>query len=312
MGVDGFRLDAVKHIYHNGYSDENPTFLRKFYDRMNASYSGEGDFYMVGEMYDSYNRVAPYYAGLPAFFEFDFWNRLKWALQNDTGRHFAKDVLAMRSAYAAVKSDYIAATKLSNHDEVRAATEIGGVEAKIKLAGAVLMTAPGSPYIYQGEELGYTGTKDGGDEWVRTPVMWDAAKSDLASGALGGKIDNAMLTAAISVENQSKTAGSVLDVYRTFSRLRNIYPALATGTMTKHATYNDTNADANSIAAWYREAQGQRMLVLHNFGGEAERLLLENDKLGKAVGVLGDVLLDAATSQVEMGAYSSVVFLLEN
>ena len=28
MGVDGFRLDAVKHIYHNASSDENPTFLK--------------------------------------------------------------------------------------------------------------------------------------------------------------------------------------------------------------------------------------------------------------------------------------------
>lgn len=25
-GVDGFRLDAVKHIYHNAKSDENPVF----------------------------------------------------------------------------------------------------------------------------------------------------------------------------------------------------------------------------------------------------------------------------------------------
>ena len=33
--------------------DRNPTFLKKFYDRMNESYKaagGEGDFYMVGEM----------------------------------------------------------------------------------------------------------------------------------------------------------------------------------------------------------------------------------------------------------------------
>jgi glycosidase len=312
MGVDGFRLDAVKHIYHNGYSDENPTFLRKFYDRMSTSWSGQGNFYMVGEMYDGYNRVAPYYAGLPALFEFDFWNRLKWALQNDTGRYFAKDVSAMRTAYAAVRPDYIAATKLSNHDEVRAASEIGGSEAKIKLAGAVLMTASGQPYVYQGEELGYRGTKEGGDEWVRTPIMWDAAGNDLATGALGGKIDNAMLTAAISVENQSKTSGSVLDVYRTFSALRNTYPALAVGDMTPHATYNDANAEFGSIAAWYRTSGGQRMLVLHNFGSRPQLLTLKDDKLGKAVGVLGEVLLDAGTSRLQMGAYSSVVFMLNN
>ncbi len=313
MGVDGFRLDAVKHIYHNAYSDENPTFLQKFYDRINASYNGEGEFYMVGEMYDTYNRVAPYYAGLPALFEFDFWNRLRWALQNDVGRYFAKDVLAMRPAYAAVRPDYIAATKLTNHDEVRAATELGGSMAKIKLAAAVLMTASGEPYVYQGEELGYRGTKERGDEWVRTPIMWDAAKSDLASGALEGKIDEGMLTAAISVESQAATKGSVLDVYRTFTLLRNTYPALATGEMVRHGTYNDTNTEFEPIAAWYRESAGeQRILVLHNFGAEKQLLTLKDDKLDKAVGVLGEVLLETETSRVQMGPYSSVLFMLNN
>lgn len=43
MGVDGFRLDAVKHIYHNAYNDENPTFLKKFYDRMNETYKAPAE-----------------------------------------------------------------------------------------------------------------------------------------------------------------------------------------------------------------------------------------------------------------------------
>jgi len=96
MGVDGFRLDAVKHIYHNAYNDENPTFLKKFYDRMNESYKaagGEGDFYMVGEMLDEADKAAPYYRGLPALFEFTFWYKLKWALQNGIGCYFVKDIL---------------------------------------------------------------------------------------------------------------------------------------------------------------------------------------------------------------------------
>jgi hypothetical protein len=80
--------------------------------------------------------------------------------------------------------------------------------------------------------------------------------------------------------------------------------------MTRHGTYNDANAEFESIAAWYRESDGQRMLVLHNFGAERQLLSLKDDKLGKAVGVLGEVLLEAETSRVQMGAYSSVVFLL--
>ncbi len=301
-GVDGFRLDAVKHIYHNGYSDENPTFLRRFYDAVG------GDVYMVGEMYEGYARVAPYYAGLPALFEFDFWARLRWALQNGVGRYFAKDVMEMREVYSSVRPDFIAATKLTNHDEVRAGTELGGSAARMKLAAAVLLTAGGEPYIYQGEELGYRGNKDGGDEWVRTPIMWDAAGRDLADGALGDRIDRGMLTADISVESQSSEAGSVLDVYRVFARLRNTYPALADGAMVRHEVYNDSNSAFEPIAAWYRELDGQRMLVVHNFGS-AEKLLAF-ERLGRPVGVLGEVLWDQQKGQVKMGGYSSVVFKL--
>ena len=158
MGVDGFRLDAVKHIYHNAYNDENPTFLKKFYDRMNETYKaagGEGDFYMVGEMLDEADKAAPYYRGLPALFEFTFWYKLKWALQNGIGCYFVKDILDVQPLYAQYRSDYIEATKLSNHDEDRTGSDLGQSVEKMKVAAAVLLTAQGAPYIYQGEELGY-------------------------------------------------------------------------------------------------------------------------------------------------------------
>ncbi|WP_295935483.1 alpha-amylase family glycosyl hydrolase [uncultured Alistipes sp.] len=315
MGVDGFRLDAVKHIYHNAYNDENPTFLKKFYERMDQSYKangGQGDFYMVGEMLDGAGNVAPYYKGLPALFEFDFWYRLKWALQNDTGCYFAKDILEYQELYKQYRADYIEATKLSNHDEDRTGSDLGKSVGKMKLAAAVLLTAQGSPYVYQGEELGYWGTKSNGDEYVRTPVMWDKAGSQVASGYLSNKVDNSMLTSAISVEAQQETEESLLNVYRTFAQLRNTYPALAQGKMTKHAVYNENNTSQQSIAAWYRESEGQKMLVVHNFGS-AEQILTLSDQLDKGVGVLGTVKLqkDGASSRLLVGAYSSVVFTLK-
>lgn len=314
MGVDGFRLDAVKHIYHNAYNDENPTFLKKFYDRMNSAYKaagGKGDFYMVGEMLDEANNVAPYYKGLPALFEFTFWYKLKWALQNGIGCYFVKDILDLQPLYAQHRSDYIEATKLSNHDEDRTASDLGRSVGKMRLAAAVLLTAQGAPYIYQGEELGYWGTKSNGDEYVRTPIMWDKAGRELASGSLSGKIDREMLTSAISVEAQQDENGSLLNLYRTFARLRNTYPALAQGKMVKHPVYNDGNTSQQSIAAWYRELNGERMLVVHNFGSEVQIVTLA-DRLGKAVGVSGDVKLQRgeASSKLLMGGCSSVVFTL--
>lgn len=314
MGVDGFRLDAVKHIYHNAYNDENPTFLKKFYDRMNESYharGGEGDFYMVGEMLDDAANVAPYYKGLPALFEFSFWYRLRWALQNGIGRYFVKDILEYQPAYRQYRTDYIEATKLSNHDEDRAASELGRVEGRLRVACAVLLTAQGEPYIYQGEELGYWGTKSNGDEYVRTPILWDRAGRELASGSLSGKVDRQMLTESISVEAQAEEENSLLNLYRTFARLRNTYPALAEGAMTKHPVYNENNADGEAVAVWYREKDGERMFVAHNFGDQTRTLTLD-DALGKAVGLSGEATIkrnDNGTL-LTLGAYSSVVFTL--
>lgn len=314
MGVDGLRLDAVKHIYHNAYNDENPTFLGKFYDRMNATYraaGGTGDFYMVGEMLDDASNVAPYYRGLPALFEFTFWYKLSWALQNGIGRYFVKDILELQPRYAQYRADYIEATKLSNHDENRAASDLGRVAGRLRVAAAVLLTAQGAPYIYQGEELGYWGEKGNGDEYVRTPILWDRAGTQLAAGNLSGKVDREMLSAAISVEAQGADDGSLLNLYRTFARLRHTYPALAEGVMTRHEVYNEQNGDKPSIAAWYREKDGQRMLVVHNFADRAETLTL-TDRIVKAVGVSGTVKLDASDggSRLTMGGYSSAVFLL--
>lgn len=314
MGVDGFRLDAVKHIYHNAYNDENPTFLKKFYDRMNESYharGGEGDFYMVGEMLDDAANVAPYYKGLPALFEFSFWYRLRWALQNGIGRYFVKDILEYQPAYRQYRTDYIEATKLSNHDEDRAASELGRVEGRLRVACAVLLTAQGEPYIYQGEELGYWGTKSNGDEYVRTPILWDRAGRELASGSLSGKVDRQMLTESISVEAQAGEENSLLNLYRTFARLRNTYPALAEGAMTKHPVYNENNADGEAVAVWYREKEGERMFVAHNFGDKALTLTLD-DALGKAVGLSGEATIkrDDNGTLLTLGAYSSVVFTL--
>ena len=314
MGVDGFRLDAVKHIYHNQGSDENPTFLKKFYDRMNESYhaaGGEGDFYMVGEMLDEADKVAPYYAGLPALFEFSFWYRLKWALQNGTGCYFMSDILGYQDLYRQYRPDYIEATKLSNHDENRTGSDLGQDVDKMKMAAAVLLTAQGEPYIYQGEELGYWGIKDNGDEYVRSPIMWNADGSELADGSLSGKVDRNMLSSSISVESQEQDASSILNVYRGFGKLRNSYPALALGTMEKHPVYNDGNSDAAQIAAWYMVYEGEKMLVIHNFG-ESSFVLTLTDDLSKPVGLLGTAETGTGVNsgQLRLDGLSSVVFEL--
>lgn len=305
MGIDGLRLDAVKHIYENNRYASNVTFLQKWYDRCNQAFHNagrSGDIYMVGEAWmDSAEEMAHYYGGLPALFEFDYWSRLQWALNNSTGKYFYDDISSYQAKYASYRPDYIEVPKLSNHDENRTGSTLGKNIARMKQAGAIILTSPGEPYIYQGEELGYWGEKSGGDEYVRTPILWDKSKTQCAKGALSGKVDEAMLTASISVEAQLETESSILNVYRDFLRLRNTYPALATGSWSK------ANLAGDYIAAWYRSEGSERLLVIHNLATSQKSVTLTDD-LSHPIGLLGKA--EISGNKLTLDANSSVVFQL--
>lgn len=145
----------------------------------------------------------------------------------------------------------------------------------------------------------------------RAPVMWNRDGSGLADGSLSGKVDMSMLSPEISVEAQEADDGSILNVYRTFSRLRNTYPALAQGTMEKHPVYNGNNPDAPQIAAWYMVCDAWKMLVVHNFGEKAFILTLTDD-LSRPVGLLGSAETKTAdgVTRLMLGPLSSAVFEL--
>ena len=311
MGIDGFRLDAVKHIYSSETGPQNPDFLKLWYDRCNATYrsSHSSDLYMVGEVWMGADQVAPYYKGLPACFEFDFWERLKWVLNQRTGCYFAKDLMEYRKKYAAVRPGAIAATKLTNHDETRAASILNRDLAKLKQAAAFLLTAEGEPYIYQGEELGYWGKDDddgGKDQLVRTPIVWDKAVY-AATRDLGGHFDMTLVTDEISVDAQTKDPESLLRCYYDWTYARNTCPALAAGRMSAHAKYNENNTSDKTVAAWYMTASsGSKALVLHNVGSAAVTLDLSGDKLDTKVVSLGSVSVSGTS--VSLGGNASVVF----
>ena len=189
---------------------------------------------------------------------------------------------------------------MTNHDQNRAAESLGRSAAKEKQAAAMLLTSPGKPFVYQGEELGYYGKKDNGDEYVRTPMLWDKAGKDCAKKGVNNKVDTGMLTSSISVEAQDADANSLLNVYKTWSRLRNTYPALAEGTMTDAGL-----GGGNSIAAWYMTSGSQKLLVIHNTATSEKSVTASVDP-AKAVALLGTATLDHDT--LTLGPNSSVVF----
>ncbi len=306
LGVDGLRLDAVKHICGGigSYNHtSNQTLLKKWYDHCNATYQAAGhsdNIFMVAEEWDKHDIEKNYYKSLTSCFEFAYFDALKQALGGNAS-NYVSTVSQFINDHKAQRADAITSIFMTNHDQDRAAEALGKNLAKEKQAAAMMLTTPGKPFVYQGEELGYYGTKGGGDEYVRTPMMWNKSGSDCAKKGVNSKVDNAMLTSSISVEAQDADANSLLNVYKTWSRLRNIYQALAEGTMT------NASLSGSSIASWYMTAGSQKLLVIHNTASSAKDVTVKDD-MSRAVGLLGTATIDHDV--LTLGPNSSVVFKL--
>ena len=316
MGVDGFRLDAVKHIYVS--QSDNVTFWKKFYSTVNDKYQsyassrsdlvGQGDsnVFMVGEVLSNEDECKPYYGGLPAIFEFQFWWELRTALQNKSKGDFVSHLCDRYFRHKEVRSDAISTPKLSNHDEDRTASDLYD-RHKIRQAATVLLTSPGRPFIYQGEELGYWGTKQNGDEYVRTPILWTTDHTSAAAGTLSGKVDWDMLSPSISVASQAADKESLLTLYRRFAYARNTNAAMADG----WPEYDNKTGDNPSIMAWYMHQNGGEKvcLVMHNISGDSQEVYRWDGENLSTILVASDPIRIEG-QKVIMPPYSSVVFAL--
>ena len=309
LGVNGLRLDAVMWIYQCN-TDANVKFLSEWYNHCNATYKargGKGDLYMVGEAYDwNADVVAPYYKGLPSLFDFAYYGTVKDRINSGNGSNLASTIKSIqdknRTDYNSRKythsSGFYDAIKLSNHDENRVASELGNNDQKKRLAGAILLTSPGKPFIYQGEELGYWGVKSSGDQNVRQPIYWEK----------GGKVpsswcsfDTSIISDGMSVSEQAADSRSLLQMYRHFAYARNTHAALAEGTI------DPVNSGNNAVAAWKMVASSETVLVMHNLGG-AEVTVTAAVTPDKVIVSSSNGEIKVSGTSVTLPAYSSVVF----
>lgn len=125
---------------------------------------------------------------------------------------------------------------LSNHDNSRHRTRYGGSERRARAAAVLLLSLRGTPFIYQGEELGLedvvvdaqTRVDPGGRDGSRAPIPWTLRPPH---GWAGGStwLPFAPQAGAWSVQAQSGQAGSVLELYRRLIACRRASLALTTG-----------------------------------------------------------------------------------
>lgn len=251
-GASGLRLDAVKHIYQDSKSPQNWEFLNRFYNDVKAAYP---NVYMVGEVLGGMDETAPYFQGLPSLFHFDAWWKLEGAIQNATGKYYAKDMIDAINKFKANRGDFNACIKLSNHDEDRAISKLGNSVEKAKVAFAVIATTPGQPYIYYGEEIGMSGMKDNDDKNVREPMLWgDNYYADwfTPKNATEARLEN--------VQKQLVNEASLLNFYKDFAKLRNSIPALANGDI----TYPNLETTPNELMVYTRSYNGEKVMVVVN------------------------------------------------
>ena len=168
VGVDGFRIDAVKHWIENGDQQENTAATLAWWrDLYVFQKSLDPGLMMVGEAWTSTQNIAPYSdKRLDYCFEFDLSYALIDGINNQTNSRLKSKMSEIISTYET--NQY--GTFLTNHDQDRSFYRFGMDERKAKLAARILLSLPGVPYIYYGEKVGMLGQKP--DEDIRRPMQW--------------------------------------------------------------------------------------------------------------------------------------------
>ena len=134
-------------------------------------------------------------------------------------------------------------------------SKLGGDEDKAKAAAGILLTAPGIPFIYYGEEIGMQGRKP--DEQIRTPMQWtDARGAGFTTGTPWEPINPSYIL--INAAKQTGQSNSLLNYYRRLIQLRNEQTALRVG----KTYYVDTSS--NHLIAYLRASKDEVILTVVN------------------------------------------------
>jgi alpha-glucosidase len=295
-GVDGFRVDAIHHLFEDAELRDNPV-NPEWVEGMSPARSlirlhtmdqpevhdaikemrGVADEYdqrlLIGEAYLPIDRLMAYYG------------------VNLTGFHLPFNFHLISTpwepaAVARLVEVYEAALPpggwpnwvLGNHDRSRVATRLGSEQARV--AAMLLLTLRGTPTIYQGEELGMRDVRlalqDIRDPWeknvpglglgrdpARTPIPWLSVTH--------GGFSNAIPWLPVDVSGtadrgrQRDDAASMLSLYRALLHLRRNEPALAIGSYSAVAS-------SEAILVYHRKYDGKTFQIALNMSDRWQTL----------------------------------------
>ncbi|MCC5969184.1 MAG: maltose alpha-D-glucosyltransferase [Pararhodobacter sp.] len=308
MGVDGLRLDAIPYLVErDGTNNENlpetHDVLKKIRAELDRHYT---DRMLLAEANQWPEDTRPYFGDgdeCHMGFHFPLMPRMYMALAQ-ADRHPITDIIRQTPEIPEACQWGIF---LRNHDELtlemvtenerdhmwkfyaedaRARINLGirrrlaplmkNDRRKIELLNSMLLSMPGTPILYYGDEIGmgdnyYLGDRDG----VRTPMQWSADRNAGFSRAnpqqmyLPVIIDPVYGYPAINVEAQAQNPSSLLNWMRRMITVRKRHPAFGRGTMTLLYPRN------RKVLAYLREHEGEVFLCVANLGDSAQAVELD-------------------------------------
>lgn len=228
---------------------------------------------------------------------------------------------------------------LANHDQARLVTRFGNDDPKFreissKMLSTFLMTMRGTPYYYNGDEIGMTNIKfnaiedyrdvsllneyqyqknKGGDlekflkdskitsrDNGRTPFQWNSnAYSGFSEKTPWIKVNPNFKE--VNVEKQEKDKNSPLNHFRRIVSLRKSMPVLIYG------NYTLLDKENKQVYAYLREYEGKKVLVLLNFSNTNARTNI-NYKKGKVLSSNYSTLNKSFFKSFELRPYEALVF----
>ncbi len=226
-GIDGFRIDTVKHV--------NLEFWQQFAPEIEgyAASIGNDDFFMFGEVFEGDPAAVSRYttAGrLPAALDFPFQGAARSFASQGQPTDRLRDFFASDDWYTDADSNvYSSPTFLGNHDIGRIggfiAQDNPGVDdatllARDALAHELMFLVRGQPVIYAGDEQGFTGP--GGDK--------DARQDQFASLTADYLDDDLLGTDRTHAQDNYEPGHPLYQRVAALSALTTTHPALRDGT----------------------------------------------------------------------------------
>jgi len=163
---------------------------------------------------------------------------------------------------------------------------LGGNVDKAKNAAFILLTSPGTPFVYYGEEIGMVGRKP--DENIRRPMQWTSEVSGGFSNTVPWEeLDPSFVE--VNVQNQQNTSDSLLKTYQKLIAIRAAHPALSIG------DYIPVDSSNSGVYAFIRREGSATLLLVVNLTKKS----------------IADYAISATSTTIEDSAYT-VTDILSN